>query len=65
MKIPLENNLISKWLSHMTLNPVRNFFPLCADVCGESNDIVSTEKVPGICSDIDAVVRAGSDMLEA
>jgi hypothetical protein len=50
MKIPLKYNLFSIWLSHMTLNPDRNLFSLRADACGESDEIVSKEKVPATFS---------------
>jgi hypothetical protein len=30
-------------------NGVTNLFSFCADACGESNEIVSMEKVPGTC----------------
>jgi hypothetical protein len=33
-------------------NGVRNLFSLCADACGESNEIVSAEKVPGTYSEL-------------
>ena len=31
---------------------VRNLFSLCADACGESDEIVSAEKVPGTSSEL-------------
>ena len=41
----------------------RNLFSLCADACGESDEIVSLEKAPGTYFRIDAVARAGTDRL--
>ena len=33
-------------------NGVRNLFSLCVDVCEESDEIVSMEKVPGTCFEL-------------
>jgi hypothetical protein len=33
-------------------NDGENLFSLCADVCGESAEIVSTEKLPGTCPEL-------------
>jgi hypothetical protein len=40
-----EASTTHRFVVHGHENDVRNLFPLCADTCGENDEIVSTEKM--------------------